>query len=258
MIATDASGAPPEADLDDPTGRLASYLAWTQTPLDILALVTLWLVVVPPWDFGPRASTVVWVARTGLSVLYGIDFTIRASLARRHWHYVRHHLLGIVVVVLPPLRIVFSLRLVRSLFRRGHLERFLAAGLILVLNGAVAVYLYERNAPGSNIHTLGQAVWWAMTTVSTVGYGDYTPVTTRGRIIAVGIMAVGIVTLAVLTAQVASSFVTQSSRPQTGSAPGSEENTGVVTLADLAMRLDRIETLLTIPGGGQGPSSDEP
>jgi voltage-gated potassium channel len=93
-----------------------------------------------------------------------------------------------------------------------------------------------------------------MTTVSTVGYGDYTPVTTRGRIAAVGIMAVGILTLAVLTAQVASSFVAQSSQPRTDPATGSEHNPGEVSLADLALRLDRIETLLA-PGGGQSPSS---
>ena len=43
-----------------------------------------------------------------------------------------------------------------------------------VLNGAIVVYLYERDAKGSNIHTLGQSVWWAITTVTTVGYGDYT------------------------------------------------------------------------------------
>src|SRR4051812_23677854 len=106
---------------------------------------------------------------------------IRATLARRHWHYVKTNPLSLVVVAVPPVRIIFSLRLVRSVFRRGHLERFLIAASLLVLNGSIVVWLYERAATGSNIHTIGESVWWAITTVTTVGYGDYFPVTTGGK-----------------------------------------------------------------------------
>jgi voltage-gated potassium channel len=74
---------------------------------------------------------------------------------------------------------------------------------------SVVVYLFERHALGSNIHTLGDAVWWALVTVTTVGYGDFYPVTTWGRITACFIMGTGLLTLAVVTAQMASSFVTQ-------------------------------------------------
>ena len=54
----------------------------------------------------------------------------------------------------PPARVIFSFRLVRSVFRRGHLSRFLLAASVLVLDCAVIVYLFERHAPESNIHTL--------------------------------------------------------------------------------------------------------
>ena len=154
------------------------------------------------------------------------------------------HLLGLLVVAIPPLRVIFSLRLVRSLFRRGNLERFLLAASVLVLNGAVIVYLYERHATGSNIHTLGESVWWSVVTVTTVGYGDYYPVTTAGQVAAGFIMAIGILTLAVVTAQVSSSFVDQAARRRAGT-PLAEPATGEVTLAELARRLDRIEELLT-------------
>jgi hypothetical protein len=146
-------------DADDPSGRLAAYIAKTQTPLDLLALATLWIVLVPPSDFGHRASTIALAVRLGLSTVYAIDMTIRVRLARRHWPYLRANLLGVVVVVFPPVRVIFSLRLIHSVFRRGNLERFLLAASALVLNVALIVYLFERHAKGSNIHTLGQSVW---------------------------------------------------------------------------------------------------
>jgi voltage-gated potassium channel len=218
-------------------------LARTQTPLDLLALVTLWIVVIPPGDFGD-ASTAAVIVRATLSAIYGVDMTIRTVLARRHLHYLRTHLLGLAVVAVPPVRVVFSLRLVRSVFQRGHLSRFLLAATVLVLNGAVAVYFYERHAAGSNIHTLGESVWWAVTTVTTVGYGDFFPVTVLGQIAAAFIMAIAIVTLAVVTAQVSAIFIEQAAgrRTMPPSAPANPEE---VTLADLAHRLARIEELLS-------------
>ena len=128
----------------------------------------------------------------------------------------------------------------------GNLERFLLAASILVLNGAIIVYLVERHAKGSNIHTLGQSVWWSMTTVTTVGYGDYTPVTTGGRVVASLIMAIGIVTLAVVTAQVSSSFIEQAARRRAATAPIEPDPTGA-SMADIASRLARIEELLASP-----------
>jgi voltage-gated potassium channel len=241
-----------QADADDPSGRLDAYLARTQTPLDILALLTLWIVVIPPGDFGHDAATAVLIARLCLSGIYGIDIAIRTALARRHRHYLRTHLLGLAVVAVPPLRVVFSLRLVRSMFQRGHLSRFMLTAALLVLNGSVAVYFYERHAPGSNIHSLGDSVWWAVTTVTTVGYGDFFPVTALGQAAAGFIMAIGILTLAVVTAQVSSNFVEQAARRR-ATAPAISTNE--VTLADLAQRLARIEELLLSQSPGQGPIS---
>jgi voltage-gated potassium channel len=238
-------GIDDDPGLYDPSGRLAAYEARSQSPLDLLALLTLWLVVVPPWDFssGDDVRYAVWAVRIALSVVYGIDLAIRSTLARRHVRYVLTHPLALVSVLYPPVRLIFSIRLLRSMFRRGNLRRFLLVAAVLVLNGAGMVFLFERHAPHSNIHTFGESLWWALVTVTTVGYGDYTPVTVDGRITACCIMGIGLVTLAVITAQVASSFVAQGSdRNQRGRQ--ADAAPPEVTLAELDRRLARIEELL--------------
>lgn len=239
-------GAGDDSDVDHPSDRLAAYVARTQTALDLLALATLWITVVPPSDFGTThdARALAWTVRVGVSVVYGTDITIRSVLARRHLHYLLTHPLAIVSVIFPPVRVIFSLRLIRSVFKRGNLRRFLLAASVMVINGAIIVYLFERDAAKSNIHTLGESLWWSAVTVTTVGYGDFFPVTIWGRITACFIMGIGLLTLAVVTAQVASSFVTQGPS-QAPRGPQVEPVTPEGTLAELDRRLARIEKLLT-------------
>jgi voltage-gated potassium channel len=75
----------------------------------------------------------------------------------------------------------------------------LASSIIIV--GGIAVYLAEHKHQGANITNLGDALWWAVVTITTVGYGDYYPVTAVGRAIAVFVMfsGIGIVVLLVGT-----------------------------------------------------------
>jgi voltage-gated potassium channel len=247
----------PGADADRPgydPSRLAEYEARTREPLDLLALATLWLVVVPWWDYGHEVKYVVLACRFALSLVYGIDLAIRSTLAPRRVHYALTHPLALASVLYPPVRVFFSIRLVQSMFRRGHLARFLTAAAVLVLNGAIIVDLFERHAPGSNIHTLRDALWWSFVTVTTVGYGDFYPVTSGGRITACFIMGTGLLTLAVVTAQVASSFVAQGSS-RTRAAPPGEAARREVTLAELDQRLARIEQLLTTSRPGSSPGA---
>jgi voltage-gated potassium channel len=64
--------------------------------------------------------------------------------------------------------------------------------VLIVIFGGIGMYLAEYKHPGSNITTLGDAFWWAIETITTVGYGDYIPVTLVGRVIAVIVMFAGI------------------------------------------------------------------
>src|SRR5664280_598244 len=79
--------------------------------------------------------------------------------------------------------------------------------VVLVVLAAAAMYDVERRAPSGNIKTFPDALWWAITTVTTVGYGDRYPTTGTGRLVGGALMLVGIALLGVITASIAAWFV---------------------------------------------------
>jgi voltage-gated potassium channel Kch len=89
--------------------------------------------------------------------------------------------------------------------------------------------------------SIGSGLWWAVQTVTTVGYGDHVPATVAGRLVAALVMLVGIGFLTVITAAITSTFVSRSRREQTASGPTTptEEQ-----LRQIAGRLERIEAAL--------------
>jgi voltage-gated potassium channel len=261
------------------TPRLQAYLVRTQTPLDILALLTIWLSVLPFTSVHPVGQNrMTWViARLALSSVYGIDMVIRSRLSARPVRYPGAHPLACAAVLIPAVRITFSVRLLRAMFRKGALAHFLSVALVLILNGVIMVFAFEDNAPGSNIHTIGQSFWWACVTVATVGYGDFYPVTLGGRLTAVGLMALGLVTAAVVTAQIASSFMDQATARRASiiaeqaraaalevveeaEAEAASVDSGMsgVIGGDVAVlaRLDRIEQLLVARFTADGPPQE--
>lgn len=189
-----------------------------------LALIFL-LVLVLPLLLHPRppVSTVFAVANVVIWVAFAGDYLARLYLAPSRWRFVRSHPLDLIVVVVPflrPFRVLRALRVLRlgavAGIVHGRAQRSFhatvaayvalsAAGLMLL--AAAAMYDAERTAPGANIRTVPDALWWAMTTVTTVGYGDRFPTTGTGRLIASALMVVGIALLGVVTATIAAWFV---------------------------------------------------
>lgn len=239
---------------DDRT-RVEAYQRRFQSPLDLLALVTIWFVVVPPGVItGDHELYLILVGlRFALSAVYAVDIIARSALAPRHLYYLTHNLLSIATVFFPFLRLLFSLRLLRSIFQRGSIGRFVLAASLMFLNLTAVVYFFERNAPHANIKTWGEALWWAIVTLTTVGYGDYTPVTWQGRAAAVLLMFVGFAVLATITAQIASSYIDQAARARAREPGGADatqdrEAAEFQAISDQLRRLEeRIDRLAPPP-----------
>lgn len=110
-------------------------------------------------------------------------------------------------------------RQTRSLYVTLRRERVLAIVIALwcvIFSSAALVSLFEREDPSSEIKTFGEAVWWAIVTIATVGYGDLVPKTTGGRIVAVGTIVSGVALLSIVTATIASVFVERRMREGKG------------------------------------------
>jgi voltage-gated potassium channel len=261
---SNGSGGPAAADDDlqflignrgfkpgDDRSRVAAYQRRWRIPLDMLALVTVWLIVVPPAVITSDHDldlTLLGV-RLALSLVYAVDITVRTRLAPHHWYYLRHNPLSVASVFLPFLRVLFSLQLLRSIFQRGSFGRFAVAAGLLFLNLTLVVYFFERRAPHGNIKSVGNALWWAVVTLTTVGYGDFYPVTWQGRVAAALLMFVGFAVLATVTAQISSSFIDQAARARANQSTSptrvaDDEEASLRTIAD---RLSRIESQLQPP-----------
>ncbi len=149
--------------------------------------------------------------------VFAVDYVARLYLApdRRTWFF--RHLIDLAVVLLPllrPLRLVRLVVLISALQKavgnaiRGRVVVYTVSGaVLLVYVGALAELQTERGAADTHITNFGDAIWWAITTITTVGYGDIYPVTSTGRFIAVLMMIGGISLVGSITATIASWIV---------------------------------------------------
>lgn len=117
-----------------------------------------------------------------------------------------------VLKVLRLLRGVRSLQRLLEVFfsrgRKGGFASIVATAFLLVVFSSAAMLVFETDKD-SNIKSAGDAIWWGVTTVTTVGYGDRYPVTMEGRVLAMGLMVSGVGLFSVMSGWVASLFLGQ-------------------------------------------------
>jgi voltage-gated potassium channel len=218
-----------------------------ELPLTVLSLLWLPVLVIPyvvtlPADVRDTFAVIdftVWAA-------FVVEYLVKLYLTPNRGRWVTHHLLDLAVIAVPffrPLRaarlirlgraaviLANALRRLREIFTHRGLNFVLLAVMLVVFACAGIALTFEAHAKGSNIHNFGDAIWWAIVTVTTVGYGDKFPVTAGGKGVAVVLMLVGIGLIGVLTATIASYFVGQSRDRD---------------IAEVVERLDRMEAMLT-------------
>ena len=146
---------------------------------------------------------------------------------------------------------------------RGQYALFvsLLLAFIVLTTGTVLVLQFESRSPDANIVTGGDALWWAFVTLTTVGYGDYYPVTTLGRVTGVAVMAAGIGLIGALASILASVLVpSPDEQAAAATAAGSDDK------AELDQRLTAIQgeleairdELRAFRGAAGGPADAEP
>lgn len=222
-----AATAPAGGSGGDPGAGEARRERWearTGTPLLVLALLFGVAYAVPVVSPGVP-GTLRWTCQVTEWLVWGafaVDYAIRLRLSRDRWAFVRGQPLALAAVVLPLLQPLRLLRLLAAVLLVGQRARLAAqvrlttyvvgscAGLVMF--GSLAVLEVERGAEGSSIVGLGDAVWWAVVTMTTVGYGDTAPVTGPGKVLAVCLMLSGIALLGVVTANIAAWFIARFER----------------------------------------------
>ena len=198
--------------------RLERYERRTDWPLAVVALTFLGLYSVRVLaQLRGGAAEATEDALIALYSVFVVDYLARLWLAQPRGKWFRRHLWELPIILLPflrPLRLLSIAMVVKTLERaigqtiRGRVIIYTICGAATVVYAAsLAVLEAERGQPGSGVHTFGDALWWAMTTVTTVGYGDIRIVTGEGRVIAVGLMLGGISLLGAVTATLASWIV---------------------------------------------------
>jgi len=153
-------------------------------------------------------NVVVWA-------LFAVDYGVRLLLAQSRGRWFFRHFLDFLIVALPALRPLRLLRLVTLLHVlnrtaggavRSKILTFAVGATVLLIYIASLAVLEAERATGI-INTFGQALWWAVVTITTVGYGDYAPVTSMGRFVAVGLMVGGVVLVGVIVGTLSSWIV---------------------------------------------------
>lgn len=208
-----------------------SYDNFSSIPMFVVSIT--WLVSTF-FTWSPALSPI--YRREGVTIsiitwgIFALDLFIRFLLDPKKKDFFKRAWPLMVALLFPPLRILLVITAVMRVARdRNALAKIVGlyaiyAVTFVVIFGALFTLMFEINAPGANIQSFGDSTWWAFVTVTTVGYGDFTPVTVGGRVIAVLIMFTGAAAVGAVTAAVASRFINSGNAASAAASQKSQES----------------------------------
>jgi len=202
--------------MDDRSRRIEHAFEW---PILIAALLVIPVVVIEQSDLADPWRSLAAVANWAIWIAFATELIVMLIVVPDKWNWLRRHPLEVVVVVLTPpflpaafqaarvLRLLRLLRLVRIAPLARRLFSLDGLRYVVLLGGLAAAGGGAMYAAVEEDVSTWDGVWWAVSTMTTVGYGDEFPVTVLGRLLAMGLMVIGIGFIAVLTGAVAERFL---------------------------------------------------
>ncbi|WP_353809324.1 potassium channel family protein [Agromyces sp. SYSU T00194] len=190
--------------------EIARRLAWERvlaTPLLVLGaafIVAYSVLILDDGDLGPDWRSAMLTTALVTWIAFGVDYVVRLIVTphRYRWNFVSHNVIDLLSVLIPLFRAFRVMHLLRQVpYFRSRTGNAVRARIVSYAVGYAIIFVYfialatlqaERDAPGATITDFGLAVWWAVVTIATVGYGDTYPVTVVGRLYATALMVGGI------------------------------------------------------------------
>ena len=180
------------------------------------------------YSFDPQTKRVINYIDTFICLVFFIEFWVRLYKSENKLTYLKWGWIDLVASI-PTIDIFRSLRIVRIirvvrliriikassiiykyLFesrKEGVVTSVLTFALLIVMTSSIMIIQVESASQESNIHTAEEAIWWVIVTITTVGYGDFYPVTSGGRLLSVFLMMAGIGLFSTFTAMIANFLI---------------------------------------------------
>jgi voltage-gated potassium channel len=219
-------------------------------PLLAAALLTVPAIAIEYSNTGQPWGTIATLLNWTIWLAFVAEVVLMLGVVPDRSRWLRDHPLDLAIVVLTPpflppalqaarvfrllrlLRLAKAAVLARRVFSTEGVRDAAVLALLTVLGGGAAYAAIERNDPNGHPLSAWDGVWWALTTVTTVGYGDNYPTTDGGKAIAVIVMLVGIGFITILTAAAAERFMRARREEE------AERNAILARLDEIVRRLD--------------------
>lgn len=231
----------------------------SELPLLLLAFLMIPLIAGPfLWDLSVAEVALLSALNVIIWIAFAADLAIKVSIAPNRISYLRTHWLDVLIVAIPffrPLRIVrlviYGSRAFKGTRTLSRADFLIAYAFGALITATTVIVAFERNNTQSQLTEFPDALWWGVVTITTVGYGDITPVTVGGRIVAAALMIIGIGLFSYITANVASKLARQDEKIEEEQTESEfdQVSSELKQLRDEIARLSKMMEANSTPGG---------